>query len=290
MGHVVLSRIPNVEESISRLTLQIIVASTVLLVVSAAIANGGPSTDASSRYNPTADAKAAVDGFLCAYRSGLDDSALMVRIGYVREWVITLREAGDLRLAEPLTEVVADTAAHSDAVTSLAMRALTQLRVQSALSAVRRYLELPSRPLSRLGAAAMLAILGEAELGIPVLEEYVRQHGASSEGHASATLTYAFLDNGRAVELRSPVQESIVASFFQRVAEGASGQTLVATVCYLLQKDELSRTVAFRVAERTLKKAATSPSDENAQHNIRAYLEMYGGERGRALLGECPWE
>lgn len=254
------------------------------------MANGGPSSDVPLHYNPTTEARRAVDGFLRSYRPGLDDSALMVSIGYVREWVITLREDGDLRLVEPLTEVIADTAAHTDVVTSLAICVLMQLRARSALPAIRPYLGLRSMPRSRLGAAATLATLGEADLGVPVLEEYIRLPGALPEGSVSTTISYAFLDNGRAIDLQSPAQESIVSCFFQRIAERASGQTLVAAVCYLLQKDERSRTVAFRVAERTLKKTALSRSDENAQHNIRGYLERYGGERGRALLGSCPWE
>jgi hypothetical protein len=91
----------------------------------------------------------------------------------------------------------------------------------------------------------------------------------------------AFFDNSQAARLRNPVQESIVTSYFQEMVE--SGQNLALAVCYLLQKDEQSREIAFRIAEDVLRTSAASKGGIAVPQNLRGYLRKFGGERGEAL-------
>lgn len=250
-------------------------------------ANGGQPTSEGTTYDPRTEAGKTVDGFLRTYGPGLGDSLLLKLIHDVSEWSITLREIGDRRLVEPLSAVISDTATHSDDVNAGAIYVLRQLWAQSAVPVIRQYLNVRSKPESRLQAAAALAVLGEAEVGVPVLEEYDRQPGPLSEGVVSTTINYAFMDSWLAVELQSPVQESIVSSFFQKICGQASGQTLTNAICYLLQKDEKSRDIALRRAEDVLKTPAASRNDKTIQYgSTRVLLEKFGGERGRALLSK----
>lgn len=252
--------------------------AVVLLGMMLAAGNSSQSADEERTYNPVAEARKKVDGFLRAYRPGLDESTLMSMLCDVREWMGPLRDIGDLRLVKPLAEILADTSAHSDDVSSNVIFMLRQLRVRSALPAIRPYLNLYSKPASRLEAAIALAVLGEAEVGIPVLEELAPQGRAS--------LTWALLNYGRrAIQLNNPVQESIVVSYFQRISEKATGQELVYVICYLLQKDDKSRAIAFSRAEDVLKTSPAS-ADTTILHNIRVLLKRFGGEHGKVLLNK----
>jgi hypothetical protein len=242
----------------------------------------GQPAESEETFNPTEDAKTAVDGFLCAYRSGLTDSLLLEEMGQVWEFSSTLREAGDRRLDKPLTDVIADTGAHSDDVSAFAIGLLGALRAKSAVPAVRRYLKVLSKPKTRLLAAASLAILGDAEKGVPVLEEYIRQPKPLSEGYVYTVIMRLFFDNFHAVRLQGSVQDSIVTSYFQGMAR--SGQNLGLAVCYLLQKGEKSRDIAFSAAEDALQKSAVSKGAIAVPLNLRAYVRMFGGARGQALL------
>jgi hypothetical protein len=230
-------------------------------------------------YDPRKEARQTVDVFLNAYRAGISESALPEMIHSVAEWSGTLREMGDKRLVEPLSEIIADTAVHSDNVVAEAIGTLVQLRAHSAVPVIRQYLCSLSKPQCKLGAAIALAILGKAEIGVPVLEQYYQQPGPLSK------IAYAFQENWRAVDLDNPVQESIVSSFFQRICQQASGQALTYVICYLLQKDDKSRSVAFQRAEEVLRIPKASRDNERSQYgSIEVLLERLGGERGRALL------
>jgi hypothetical protein len=255
-----------------------------LLAVMLSAATGQPTEDEET-FNPTKEARAVVDGFLSTYHSGLADSLLLEEMGQVMEWSTTLREIGDHRLVKPLIEVIADTALHSDDVDAGAIYLLLQLRGKAAVPAVRQYLSVKSKPRSRLLSAAALSVLGEAKSGIPILEGYVIQPGPLSEGEVSTTIMYTFLDNWHAVSHDSPAQESIVASFFQRMVGSATGQRLTTAICYLLQKDERSRSIALVRAEDLLKIPAASRDEKVIQYgSIRVLLERFGGDRGKVLL------
>jgi hypothetical protein len=261
--------------------------TAVLLAVTLSTANGGQPTEDEETYDPRTEATKVVDGFLRAYRSGLNDSLLLERIGRVREWSITLREIGDRRLVKPLTEIIADTATYSDGVDAGAIHLLLQLRGKSAVPAIRQYLSMQSRPRSRLVSAAALTVLGEAESGIPVLEGYVVQPYPLSPGQVSTVIVDAFLDNWHAVRFDGPAQESIVASFFQRMVGSATGQRLTTVICYLLQKDERSRSIALVRAEDLLKIPVASRDEKVIQYgSIRVLLERFGCDRGKALLSK----
>jgi hypothetical protein len=254
-----------------------------LLAATLSVTRGQPA-GSEETFNPTEDAKAAVDGFLCAYRSGLTDSLLLEQLGQVREWSITLQEIGDKRLVKPLTEIIADTALHSGEVDAGAIYLLLQLRGKTAVPTIRQYLNVQSKPCARLVSAAALMVLGDAESGIPVLEGYLKQPYPLSPGQVSTIIMDAFVHNSEAVELGDQAQQSRVTSFFQRIAEWASGQDLASAICYLLQQDKKSQDVAFRRAEYFLKNEHSAP--RYVRSNIIGCVEKFGGKRGQALLGK----
>jgi len=254
-----------------------------LLVATLSVTSAQPAESEESFY-PTRDASAVVDGFLCAYRSGLTDSLLLKELGQIREWSTTLREIGDKRLVKPLTEIIADTALHSDEVDAGAIYLLLQLRGEVATPDINRYLYVESKPRARLVSAAALMVLGEADSGIPILEGYLVQPYPLSPGQVSAIIMDAFVHNSEAVELSDQSQQSRVTSFFQRIAEWASGQDLASAICYLLQQDKKSQDIAFRRAEYVLKNEQSVPS--YARSSIIGCIEKFGGKRGQALLGK----
>lgn len=251
--------------------------TAVLLGLTLAAGNGSHSADEEQPYDPVAEARREVDEFLRLYRPDLDDSILREWTCAIYEGCAALRIAGDLRIVKPFVEILADTT-HTDIVSYNIIATLCALRARSAAPVIKLYLNSHSKPYSRLQAAITLAILGEAEIAIPVLEELAPQW--------SSSITWAFVDFGwRAIQLDNPVQESLVVSYFQRIGEKAMGQELVYVVCYLLQKDEKSRDIAFRRAEDVLKTRAAS-ADTSTVHSIRVLLERFGGERGKALLSK----
>jgi hypothetical protein len=253
-----------------------------LVLFSSALATYGPYVATPQPPEREADAQSTVRGFLAAYHSGKSDEVLLENLGYVKEWTTVLRETDDQRLAGPLAELISDTAKHSDRLTSLAIYVLMQVRARSAVSAVRPYLSLRSRPRSRLEAAAAMLMLGDAAAGIPILEEYARQTATLPWRQVSWSVTMPFLDSDwRAVVLPDSSQERLVVGYFRRIAPWVSGQNLTNTICYLLQKDERSREVACQAAAAALCKRG---SDAAVRQSILVLLRKFGGERGRATL------
>jgi hypothetical protein len=237
----------------------------------------GVESSQEDNYNPRSE----VDGFLRFYHGTvLTDSSLLEHLGYLIEWSIAIREIGDKRLVGPLSEIISDTTRHSDEVSSCAIDVLKQIRGRAAVPSIRRYLTATTKPRSRLEAASALAVLGDAESGVPVLEWYLMQPYPLAPGFVSGTLMYTFLDNCQAVKLDNAAQDAVITSFFQRVAGWVTDQNLATTICYLLQKGEKSRDIAFRRAEEVLRDV-TAPN--YVRSNVDGCLERFGGERGKAL-------
>lgn len=235
-----------------------------------------------SEPGPTEQAMSEVDAFLTAYQAGATDEELLSRMSYVREWSITLRGVGDQRAVEPLAKLITDTT-HSEQFTALAIYLLGQLRGGSAVPAIKWYLHDLSKPHLRLQAAAALCVLGEAETGLPVLEEYAAARDEELRRSAVNTISATLLENRRVFEFPDAKQESLVTAFFLRAIRSSYGRMLIPSIAYLLQKGKQNQEIALQRAEGVLRPGSKVVLTRTDRLVILGLLSKYGGDRGEEI-------
>uniref|UniRef100_A0A7C6AA14 HEAT repeat domain-containing protein n=1 Tax=candidate division WOR-3 bacterium TaxID=2052148 RepID=A0A7C6AA14_UNCW3 len=172
-------------KTLSRITLIGLIVSVIPLGL--VLAQSETKESKWSLDDPRAEAKSIVDNFLEAYYHNTtpEGMGLIGWIILVRKNFGWLRRIGDKRVVEPFIELLKDTVRFEELVKWEGMTrrkldedhsniaiVLGRLGDKRAIPALKECLKWKSREMTRMEAAIALCFLGEAKVGLPVVEEY----------------------------------------------------------------------------------------------------------------------
>jgi len=227
------------------------------------------------------EARYAVDQFLEKFNPGMDTVEMKEITGWVSEHSGILATIKDYRIVKPYVKWLADTAKLPDGVRYSMLHTLGMVGDTTAVPVVRMLVADTTRPMVRLGAAEALCLLGDAVTGTRVLMDMARTEAVPFEWLPTATFMGS---RGAPVKLKTAADEKAMTAYFRWLAEHTKGANALAeAVTYLLQRDEESKNLAYRVAERALKAPEVYLPDRNDKRGLLGRLAGFGGERGKAL-------
>jgi hypothetical protein len=234
--------------------------------------------------NPMGDAMSAFSSLTHAIKPGMDTvevNRLTFKI-LNNSYVLVIRD--DHRVVSPYVRWLSGTMKLPDEARGNMLYTLGVLGDMAAAKVVMRYAtDSTMSPRVRYEAATALCLLGNAETGTQVLKNLALTNALPLNHFPPLQ----FLGSGAApVKLKSTADEKALTLYMRWLAERATDEyTIGASVTYLLQKDEDSRNLALRVAERALQSPDVYLSGENDKLHLLSCL-AFGGERGKALAAK----
>ena len=257
----------------------LLIVALLLTLALAAEEEGGPSE------NPMGDARSAFDSLTHAIKPGMDTAEINVLTFKIRENSYALAINKDNRVVEPYVRWLNDTVQLPDEARQNMLYTLGALGDMAAAKVVMRYAtDTTMSPGVRYDAATALCLLGNAETGTQVLKDLALTN-AFPLNHFPPL---PFLGSGAApVTLKSAADEKALTLYMRWLAERATDEyTIGSSVTYLLQKDEDSRNLALRVAEKALQSPDVYLPGQSDKRALLSYLVRVGGERGKALAAK----
>jgi hypothetical protein len=253
--------------------------SAMLLATTLAAEEGGVPLD------PVGDAKSAVESFIRDFKPGMDTSDMNELTGHVRENSYGLTIAKDYRIVKPYIRWLSDTLHLPDRTRQNMLHTLGALGDVAAAKVVKGHAtDTTMSPGVRRAAAIAICFLGNAEIGTGALKDLVL-----TKAMPLNTFTpWQFLGSGsRPVKLKTAADEKALTRYICWLAERATDENTIAySISYLLQKDDESKAVAFRVAERALRSPDVYLLGQNDKRDLLSRLAAFGGERGKALAAQ----
>jgi len=258
----------------------------VLITVPQGLANGDPLEDLANR------ARQSVNNFLREYELDGDPKNLSRHLEILSEKGPFLRRIGDMRLVEPLIEILGDTTRFSDVAHFHAANILGGLRDGKAIPALKECLGQGNRERTRFAAGIALALLGRARTGLPVVEEYVKQGKKVEVVGAGPATSYVvpFFEgsNWKPLELPDKDEDEALNRYIETVLTCPLELERIYAIKYLLKKDGTNKDLAYEAAVEILDQP-NPEQPEFLQRNREALLGVLrddGGERGKAIAAE----
>ena len=237
--------------------------------------------------NPMGDAMSAFGSLTHAIKPGMDTAEINRLTFTIRKnsYVLVIRD--DHRVVSPYVRWLSDTVKLPDEARGNMLYTLGVLGDMAAAKVVMKYAaDTAMIPGVRYEAAIALCFLGNAEAGTQVLEDLAVAKAVPYDWLPTSEF---FDTGGRPIKLKSTADEEAVSLYFRWLAERTKGRTLIGAVGYLLQRDDASRDVACRVAERALNDPVVYLPEQAYTHVKASLLDMltwYGGERGKTLAAK----
>jgi len=261
-----------------RTSISLIVALLLTLAL-AAEEEGGMSE------NPMGDAMSAFESLTHAIKPGMDTVETNRLTFTIRKnsYILIIRD--DHRVVSPYVQWLSDTLKLPDEARGNMLYTLGALGDMTAAKVVMRYAaDTTMGPGVRYEAATALCLLGNAETGTQVLKNLALTNALPLNHFPPLP----FLGSGLApVKLKSAADEKALILYMRWLAEQATDEyTIAYSVSYLLQKDDLSSDLAFRVAEKALRSPDIYLPGSNDKRDLLSKLGALGGERGKALAAK----
>jgi hypothetical protein len=235
--------------------------------------------------DPAHEVSPVVDDLIRDFKPGMDTSELNWLTRFIRANCGGLRAIGDYRIVKPYTKWLSDTVQLTDEARRNMLQTLGALGDTSAAKVVMKYAtDTTMRPLVRYEAAVAICLLGNAETGTRVLQDLA----------LTKTVPFNWLapwqfvgSEKKPVGLKSVADEKALTLYVRWLAERATDENTIAySISYLLQKDDASKALAFRVAERALQSPDVYLPGQNDRRDLLSRLAWFGGKRGKALAAK----
>ncbi len=188
-----------------------------------------------------------------------------------------LRRMGDKRAVEPFIELLKDTVRFKeglgapgfkgDAFLSLIPMTLGELRDERAIPVLKECLKWKHWEFTRMEAAIALCFLGEAKIGLPVVEEYAKRDTPpfNPEGHGKDELVISFFTFGWE-PVKLPKDNQLLVEYMERALKFPSSGLRVNAASWLIKwnKRRYSKKALEVASEILLNKMERSSTRELA--------------------------